>query len=73
VMPALVPPYASLPVISGRLALGTWQSLALWAPGSHWPWWTSTSTTPCVRSGCRSCRADPLGRPARLATSAYGG
>jgi secondary thiamine-phosphate synthase enzyme len=29
VMPALVPPYASLPVISGRLALGTWQSLAL--------------------------------------------
>jgi secondary thiamine-phosphate synthase enzyme len=29
VMPALVPPYASVPVIGGRLALGTWQSIAL--------------------------------------------
>ena len=29
VMPALVPPYATVPVISGRLALGTWQSIAL--------------------------------------------
>jgi secondary thiamine-phosphate synthase enzyme len=29
VLPALVPPYATLPVISGRLALGTWQSIAL--------------------------------------------
>mgnify|MGYP003439563887 CR=1 FL=1 len=29
VMPALVPPYASLPVIDGRLALGTWQSICL--------------------------------------------
>jgi secondary thiamine-phosphate synthase enzyme len=29
VMPALVPPYASLPVLGGRIALGTWQSLAL--------------------------------------------
>ena len=29
VMPALVPPYASLPVLDGRLALGTWQSLCL--------------------------------------------
>jgi secondary thiamine-phosphate synthase enzyme len=29
VMPALVPPYASIPVLSGRLALGTWQSIAL--------------------------------------------
>ena len=29
VMPALVPPYASLPVVDGGLALGTWQSLAL--------------------------------------------
>src|ERR1700761_4770970 len=27
VMPALVPPYASVPVLRGRLALGTWQSL----------------------------------------------
>lgn len=29
VMPALVPPYASLPVLDGDLALGTWQSLCL--------------------------------------------
>jgi secondary thiamine-phosphate synthase enzyme len=29
VMPALVPPYATIPVIDGRLALGTWQSIAL--------------------------------------------
>ncbi len=29
VMPALVPPYASIPVDDGRLALGTWQSIAL--------------------------------------------
>ena len=29
VMPALVPPYATVPVISGRLALGTWQSICL--------------------------------------------
>ena len=29
VMPALVPPYATVPVIGGRLALGTWQSIAL--------------------------------------------
>ncbi|MGZ4429661.1 MAG: secondary thiamine-phosphate synthase enzyme YjbQ [Nocardioidaceae bacterium] len=29
VMPALVPPYATVPVIGGRLALGTWQSLCL--------------------------------------------
>ncbi|MEV4674552.1 MULTISPECIES: YjbQ family protein [Actinomadura] len=29
VMPALVPPYATLPVVGGRLALGTWQSVAV--------------------------------------------
>ena len=29
VLPGLVPPYASLPVVGGRLALGTWQSLVL--------------------------------------------
>jgi secondary thiamine-phosphate synthase enzyme len=29
VMPALVPPYATVPVEGGRLALGTWQSLCL--------------------------------------------
>ena len=29
VMPALVPPYASVPVLGGSLALGTWQSVCL--------------------------------------------
>ena len=29
VMPAFVPPHATVPVIGGRLALGTWQSVAL--------------------------------------------
>jgi secondary thiamine-phosphate synthase enzyme len=29
VLPALIPPYATLPVVSGRLALGTWQSVTV--------------------------------------------
>jgi secondary thiamine-phosphate synthase enzyme len=29
VMPALVPPYCTVPVFDGRLALGTWQSVCL--------------------------------------------
>ena len=29
VMPALVPPYATVPVVGGELALGTWQSICL--------------------------------------------
>ena len=29
VLPAFVPSYATLPVVDGRLALGTWQSLCL--------------------------------------------
>jgi secondary thiamine-phosphate synthase enzyme len=29
VLPALLPPTATVPVIGGRLALGTWQSIAL--------------------------------------------
>ena len=29
VLPALVPPYATVPVIGGRLTLGTWQSIAI--------------------------------------------
>lgn len=29
VMPAIVPPYATVPVLDGRLALGTWQSVCL--------------------------------------------
>jgi len=29
VLPAFVAPYATIPVISGKMALGTWQSVAL--------------------------------------------
>jgi secondary thiamine-phosphate synthase enzyme len=29
VMPAIVPPHATVPVIDGRLELGTWQSICL--------------------------------------------
>ncbi len=29
VLPAFLPPYATIPVVSGRMALGTWQSIAL--------------------------------------------
>lgn len=29
VLPALVPPYATVPVLGGRMALGTWQSVCL--------------------------------------------
>jgi len=29
VMPAIVAPYATVPVLGGRLALGTWQSICL--------------------------------------------
>jgi secondary thiamine-phosphate synthase enzyme len=29
VLPALVPPYATVPVLGGRLQLGTWQSVCL--------------------------------------------
>ena len=29
VMPAIVPPHATVPVLAGRLALGTWQSICL--------------------------------------------
>lgn len=32
VLPAFVAPYASLPVIRGRIALGTWQSICLVDP-----------------------------------------
>lgn len=28
-VPALLPPYASIPVLGGQLALGTWQSICL--------------------------------------------
>ncbi|HXT92221.1 MAG TPA: YjbQ family protein [Trebonia sp.] len=29
VMPAFIPPYATFPVLGGRLTLGTWQSITL--------------------------------------------
>jgi len=29
VMPAIVPPHATVPVLDGRIALGTWQSICL--------------------------------------------
>ncbi len=29
VLPALLPPYATIPVVDGRLLLGTWQSICL--------------------------------------------
>ncbi|HEX3590841.1 MAG TPA: secondary thiamine-phosphate synthase enzyme YjbQ [Pseudonocardiaceae bacterium] len=29
VLPALLPPYATVPVLGGRLTLGTWQSICL--------------------------------------------
>jgi secondary thiamine-phosphate synthase enzyme len=29
VLPALLPPYATIPVVEGRMALGTWQSVAV--------------------------------------------
>jgi len=29
VLPAIIPPYATVPVLGGRLTLGTWQSICL--------------------------------------------
>ena len=29
VLPAFIPPYATIPIVDGKLALGTWQSIAL--------------------------------------------
>jgi secondary thiamine-phosphate synthase enzyme len=29
VLPALIPPYATIPVLNGRMVLGTWQSICL--------------------------------------------
>jgi secondary thiamine-phosphate synthase enzyme len=37
VLPAWMPPYATLPVIGGRLALGTWQSICLVDPNGDNP------------------------------------
>jgi secondary thiamine-phosphate synthase enzyme len=37
VLPAIVAPYASLPVVGGRIALGTWQSICLVDPNGDNP------------------------------------
>ena len=37
VMPAFVPPSLSLPVVEGRIALGTWQSICLVDPNGDNP------------------------------------
>jgi secondary thiamine-phosphate synthase enzyme len=37
VLPAWIPPYATLPVVGGRIALGTWQSLCLVDPNGDNP------------------------------------
>jgi secondary thiamine-phosphate synthase enzyme len=37
VMPAFVAPYATVPVVDGRLALGTWQSVCLVDPNGDNP------------------------------------
>ncbi|GAA5184473.1 secondary thiamine-phosphate synthase enzyme YjbQ [Rugosimonospora acidiphila] len=37
VLPAFVPPYATVPVLAGRLALGTWQSICLVDPNGDNP------------------------------------
>ncbi|GAA3772679.1 secondary thiamine-phosphate synthase enzyme YjbQ [Micromonospora maritima] len=37
VLPAFVPPYATVPVLDGRLQLGTWQSICLVDPNGDNP------------------------------------
>ncbi|GAA1626228.1 YjbQ family protein [Actinoplanes couchii] len=37
VLPAWIPPYATLPVIGGEIALGTWQSICLVDPNGDNP------------------------------------
>ncbi|WP_425560811.1 YjbQ family protein [Luedemannella helvata] len=37
VLPAFIPPHATLPVIGGRIALGTWQSICLVDPNGDNP------------------------------------
>lgn len=37
VLPAFIAPYATLPVLAGRLALGTWQSICLVDPNGDNP------------------------------------
>ncbi|AEV82429.1 hypothetical protein ACWT_1411 [Actinoplanes sp. SE50] len=37
VLPAWIPPYATLPVVGGRIMLGTWQSICLVDPNGDNP------------------------------------
>jgi secondary thiamine-phosphate synthase enzyme len=37
VLPAIMPPYATLPVLDGSIALGTWQSICLVDPNGDNP------------------------------------
>ncbi|WP_213450875.1 YjbQ family protein [Rhizomonospora bruguierae] len=37
VLPAFIPPYATVPVLDGRLVLGTWQSICLVDPNGDNP------------------------------------
>jgi secondary thiamine-phosphate synthase enzyme len=37
VLPAFLPPHATIPVLAGRLALGTWQSICLVDPNGDNP------------------------------------
>jgi secondary thiamine-phosphate synthase enzyme len=37
VLPAWIPPYATLPVVGGRITLGTWQSICLVDPNGDNP------------------------------------
>jgi secondary thiamine-phosphate synthase enzyme len=37
VLPAFIPPHATLPVLDGRIALGTWQSICLVDPNGDNP------------------------------------
>ena len=37
VLPALIPPFATIPVIGGRMMLGTWQSICLVDPNGDNP------------------------------------
>jgi secondary thiamine-phosphate synthase enzyme len=32
----------SIPVVGGRLALGTWQGIYLWEPRTRAPWWCTS-------------------------------
>ena len=58
VLPAFVPPYATLPVVDGRLALGTWQSVCLVDPNGDNP----TRTGPLLVPPRLTARTPPRDR-----------